>query len=118
MGLEMNGHIDGVFQSFEATFTSVVTGYDAVGLPVKTTSAPVPFLVNVQPVNPRELDILTRGNQRIVDPRKIWVNDGDLSSITLNGEWEFQGQRWKSIQTDYRPLRSYCKVIVSRIDPQ
>lgn len=116
--LSMTGHIDDAFQSVDAMFTPVSTGYDSYGLPAPSPSTPVLFTVNVQPLNLRELDILIRGNVRIVDGRKIYVNDGDLTAIQDNGIWEFIGQQWKTIQTDNRPWRNYCKVIVSRIDPQ
>ena len=117
-GLDMRGHIDNVFKSVDATFTPVQTGYDSNGLPNPTDGTATTFTVNVQPLNLRELDILTRGNQRIVDGRKIYVNNGDLSIIEDNGIWVFLGQRWKTVQSDNRPWRNYCKVIVSRIDPQ
>lgn len=116
--LSMTGHIDNAFESVSATFTSVSTGYDANGLPAPTSGTPTAFVVNVQPLNLRELDILTRGNVRIVDGRKIYVNDGDLTMIEDNGVWEFLGQRWKTIQSDNRPWHNYCHVVVSRIDPQ
>lgn len=117
-GLSMSGHIDGVFQSVDATFTPISTGYTDTGLPSPTSGTPTPFTVNVQPLNLRELDILTRGNVRIVDGRKIYVNDGDLTMIEDNGVWEFLGQKWKTVQSDNRYWNNYCKVIVSRIDPQ
>lgn len=117
-GLDMGGHIDGVFRSVAATFTPVSTGYDDNGLPAPTTGTSTAFTVNIQPLNLRELDILTRGNVRIVDGRKIYVNSGDLQTIEDNGVWEFLGQKWKTVQSDNRYWRNYCKVIVSRIDPQ
>ena len=117
-GLDMYGLIDGVFKSVDATFTPITTGFDDKGLPKPVSDTATAFTVNVQPLNLRELDILTRGDQRIVDGRKIYVNSGDLSIIENNGIWVFLGQRWKTIQTDNRPWRNYCKAIVSRIDPQ
>ena len=116
--LSMAGHIDNTFQSVDATFTPVSTGYDDNGLPAPTSGTTTAFVVNVQPLNLRELDILSRGNVRIVDGRKIYVNDGDLTMIEDNGMWEFLGQRWKTIQSDNRPWHNYCHVVVSRFDPQ
>ncbi|MCC3717001.1 hypothetical protein LLE78_12685, partial [Staphylococcus haemolyticus] len=88
------------------------------GIWVTSTSGPVAFTVNIQPLSDKEIDFLRQGGQRIVDPRKIYVNNGDLDSIALDGEWVFLGQRWKVIRTDNRPWRKYCKVIVDRYDQQ
>lgn len=117
MSLSMRGHIDNVFKSVPATHVGKSVSYvDGILTPV--TSAPVAFMVNIQPLNDKEIDFLQQGGQRIVDPRKIYVNNGDLDSIALDGEWVFLGQRWKVIRTDNRPWRKYCKVIVDRYDQQ
>lgn len=118
MSLNMTGHIDAVFKSVDATFTSIDGSYvDGIWTPV--IAAPVTgYRVNIQPLSEREIDFLERGGERIVDPRRIYVNNGDLNLITLDGEWFFLGQRWKVIKTDNRPWRNYCKVIVSRFDDQ
>lgn len=117
MSLSMRGHIDNVFKSVSATHVGKSGSYvDGIWTPV--TSAPVAFMVNIQPLSDKEIDFLRQGGQRIVDPRKIYVNNGDLDSIALDGEWVFLGQRWKVIRTDNRPWRKYCKVIVDRYDQQ
>jgi hypothetical protein len=41
-------------------------------------------MVNIQPLSDKEIDFLRQGGQRIVDPRKIYVNNGDLDSIALD----------------------------------
>lgn len=117
MSLSMRGHIDNVFKSVAATHVGKSGSYvDGIWTPV--TSGPVAFTVNIQPLSDKEIDFLRQGGQRIVDPRKIYVNNGDLDSIALDGEWVFLGQRWKVIRTDNRPWRKYCKVIVDRYDQQ
>lgn len=117
MSLNMKGHIDNIFKSVPATHVGKSGAYvDGIWTPV--TSAPVAFQVNIQPLNDKELSFLQQGGQRIVDPRKIYVNSGDLNSVQLDGEWVFLGQRWKIIRTDNRPWRNYCRVIVDRFDQQ
>lgn len=117
MSLSMRGHIDNVFKSVPATHVGKSGSY-VDGIWVPATSGPVAFTVNIQPLSDKEIDFLRQGGQRIVDPRKIYVNNGDLNSIALNGEWVFLGQRWKVIRTDNRPWHKYCKVIVDRYDQQ
>lgn len=117
MSLNMQGHIDDVFKSVDAVH--VAKGGEYVdGIYQRVSSDPVPYKVNIQPLSEREIDFLERGGERIVDGRRIYVNSGDLTRIQLGDEWVFLGQRWKVIKTDNRPQRTYCKVIVSRIDPQ
>lgn len=117
-GLSMSGHIDNTFKSVDATFTSIDGAYvDGIWTPV--VLAPVTgYKVNIQPLTEKEIDFLERGGERILDPRRIYVNNGNLDLITLDGEWFFLGQRWKVIKTDNRPWHNYCKVIVSRYDQQ
>lgn len=117
MSLSMLGHIDNVFKSVPATHVGKSGGY-VDGVWQEVTSSPVSFQVNIQPLNDKELSFLQQGGERIVDPRKIYVNSGDLNSIQLAGEWVFLGQRWKIIRTDNRPWRNYCRVVVDRYDVQ
>lgn len=117
MSLSMRGHIDGVFKSVDATLTPKGGAYiDGIWVPVNST--PVSYRVNIQPLTDREKDFLERGGERIIDGRRIYVNSGDLNLITLEGDWEFLGQRFKAIRTDNRPWHDYCQVIVSRYDEQ
>ncbi|HEI0612157.1 TPA: hypothetical protein SIF59_004034 [Escherichia coli] len=117
MSLNMKGHIDAVFKSVDATHVGKSGAY-VDGIWTETTSAPVSFQVDIQPLNDKEIDFLRQGGERIIDPRKIYVNSGDLNSIQLAGEWVFLGQRWKIVKTDNRPWRNYCKVVVDRLDVQ
>lgn len=117
MNLNMAGTIDGVFKSVDASHVGISGSY-VDGIWTQTTSAPVPFTANIQPLNEKEIDFLPQGGERIVDSRKIYINSGDLNAIQLDGEWVFLGQRWKIARTDNRPWRNYCKVIVYRLDDQ
>ena len=118
MSLSMSGHIDAVFKSVDAAMTPKVGSYvNGVWTPV-TVQSVTGYVVNIQPVTDREKDFLERGGERIVDGRRIYVNNGDLNLITLEADWYFLGQRWKAVKTDNRPWRKYCKVIVSRYDDQ
>lgn len=117
MGLSMGGHIDATFKSVTAYHIAKGGEYvDGVWVPASDT--PVPFVANVQPLSDRELNFLQQGGERIIDPRKVYVNSGDLESIKLGDDWEFLGQRYKTIRLDNRPWRNYCKVIVDRYDDQ
>lgn len=118
--LNMRGCVDGVFQSTTATRTTTTEGsyVDGVWVPgVQTTST---FSVNVQPVSQQELDFLTKGGERVMDLRRVYVNSGPIGEIDETGEWSFLGLKWKAIRVDNRYTfgRWYCKCIVDRIGDQ
>ncbi len=69
MSLSMRGHIDNVFKSVPATHVGKSGSY-VDGIWTSVTSAPVAFMVNIQPLSDKEIDFLRQGGQRIVDPRK------------------------------------------------
>ncbi len=117
MSLDMRGHVDEVFKSTDATLMPKGGSY-VNGVWTPSPGTPVTFTANVQPLSEREKDFLERGGERIVDGRRIYINSGDLTLITLEGDWTFFGQKWKAVKTDNRPWRNYCKVIVSRYDQQ
>ncbi len=116
--LNMAGGIDGVFQSVPATRTTNSTGSYVDGIWVPGVPVTTDFIVNIQPVSQQELDFLTQGGERVLDLRRVYVNDGPLDGIDETGIWEFLGKRWKAIRVDNRPWRNYCKCIVSREDVQ
>lgn len=117
MSLSMQGHIDGVFRSVPASRT--VTGGDWVdGIWVSGIPATSPYVVTIQPATDREVDFIRQGGERIVDARRIYINEGNMQLIDQTGTWEFLGQQWKAVKVDNRYWRNYCKVIVSRIDDQ
>ena len=118
MGLEMGGTIDSVFQSVPASRTTTNAGSYVDGVWIPGIQVTKDFIVNIQPVSQQELDFLTQGGERVLDLRRIYINDGDLASIDETGEWYFLGAKWKAIRVDNRFWREYCKCIVSRIDGQ
>ena len=119
MSLDMEGHIDDTFESFEAIRYATVDGYrDADGVWVEGTTTTTPHSVNAQPLTDREFVSLSGGNERIQDTRNLWINDGTGASIQEADEWEFDGQRWRCLKLDNRPYRNYCKVTVTRLDVQ
>lgn len=118
MSLDMRGHVDGVFKSIPATRTASTGGDYVDGIWVEGTTTTTPHTVNIQPATDREIDAIEKGGERIVDARRVYVNDGIDASIRESDTWEFAGQLWKCHKLDNRPWRNYCKAIVSRIDDQ
>lgn len=117
MGLSMGGHIDATFRSSYVMHIAITEQY-VDGISTKIESPPVQFPANIQPLSDRDIGFLQQGGERILDPRRLWVNSGDLESIKLGDEWEFLGQRWKTIRLDNRPWNKYCRVTVDRNDDQ
>lgn len=116
--LDMFGTIDPVFESIPATRFSKSGGSYVDGIWTEGTETATSHSVNIQPATDREIDSLSGGGERIVDLRRIYVNDGILTNIAPADDWEFDGQRWKTVKLDNRPWRNYCKVFVSRYDTQ
>jgi len=115
--LDMFGTIDDAFGTVVSTRTPIIAGY-ADGLPSVTYGVPTQHKVTIQPLSDRDINSLDMGGERVIDMRKIYVNDGDLYSIRPADEWIFTGidGTFKSIQSDLRPWRNYAKIIVSRTD--
>ena len=118
MSLDMRGHIDSVFRSTPATRISYSPGGYVDGVWVDGIPTQSPHTVTLQPLNNKEIQQLQIGAERVGDVRKIYVNDGDLYSITPSDDWAFDAVDglFKSIALDNRPWHNYCKVIVSRYD--
>ena len=118
MSLDMGGFIDSVFQSTGATRTSYSGGGYVDGIWQDGATTQTSHLVNLQPLNGKEIEALQVGGERIKDYRKIYVNDGDTYSIAESDTWTFDGVdgEFKTIATDNRTWRNYCKVIVARED--
>ena len=122
--LDMFGFIDPVFRSISATRTSYSGGaYDADGIWQPGVPTITQHTINLQPVSMKEIDSIPMGGERQHDLRKIYVNDGDLYSISESDTWAFElsqgvNGNYKTIQLDNRPWRNYCKIIVSRFDDQ
>lgn len=118
MSLNMEGQIDGVFESVEASRTVDDGGAWVDGIWTPGTPSTAPYIVNIQPASDREVDFLRQGGERITDARRIYINQGDMQLIDQTGTWAFLGQQWKAVKVDNRYWRNYCKVIVMRIDDQ
>ena len=118
MSLNMEGQIDGVFESVEASRTVDTSGAWVDGIWTPGTPSTAPYIVNIQPASDREVDFLRQGGERITDARRIYINQGDMQLIDQTGTWTFLGQQWKAVKCDNRYWRNYCKVIVMRIDDQ
>ncbi|MFL1558579.1 hypothetical protein [Pseudomonas sp. O11] len=118
MSLNMEGQIDGVFESVEASRTVDTGGAWVDGIWAPGTPSTTHYVVSIQPASDREVDFLRQGGERITDARRIYINQGDMQLIDQAGTWTFLGQQWKAVKVDNRYWRNYCKVIVMRIDDQ
>jgi hypothetical protein len=117
MSLSMEGHIDDVFVSVEAS-RAVSVGAWVEGIWTPGPALTTPYIVNIQPASDREVDFIRQGGERITDVRRIYINQGDMQLIDQTGTWAFLGQQWKTVKCDNRYWRNYCKVLVMRIDDQ
>lgn len=118
MSLNMEGQVDLVFVSVDASRTVDTGGAWVDGIWTPGTLSTTPYIVNIQPASDREVDFLRQGGERITDARRIYINQGDMQLIDQTGTWTFLGQQWKAVKVDNRYWRNYCKVIVTRIDDQ
>ena len=124
MSLDMFGFVDSVFVSvIPATRTSYTGGGYVNGIYVQGAAVQSTHTINLQPLSGKEISFIDLGAERQHDTRKIYVNDGDLYSISESDTWAFEtGQgvngNYKTIWLDNRPWRNYCKIIVSRFDDQ
>jgi hypothetical protein len=115
----MGGHIDGVFRSETVTLKAYADGHrDEDGIWVPGTPIEIDYTATIQPTNDRETDNLLRAGKRVLDPRKLYINSGDLEALKLAQDLEFLGQMWQIIASDIRPWRTYAKIVVSRYDNQ
>lgn len=122
MSLDMGGFIDSDFVSIPANQISQSDGaYDDDGIWAPGGETTTPYIVNIQPLNPREIDSLQVGGERVRDYRKIYVNNGDFHALSPKAFWEFDAnnngtERYKVISGDIRQWRNYAKIIVCLID--
>ena len=116
MSLDMVGHIDPVFASIPATRSSFTGGDYVDGIWQDGTTTVTLHTVNIQQATDREIETLEKGGERIVDARRVYINDGLDASIQQSDVWTFAGQQWKCHKLDNRYWRNYCRAIVSRID--
>lgn len=117
MSLDMEGFIDEVFESVAAVRTTKSGNY-VDGKWVETSENKTPHSVTLQQASGKEIQNLSQGGERILDARRVYVNDGVNYSISDSDLWEFTGVNgiFKTVSLDNRPWRNYCKIIVSRQD--
>lgn len=119
MSLDFAGHIDSVFRSESVQIKAYTEGKrDSDGIWVPGTPVTEDYTATIQHLGERELDNLIRAGLRILDPRKIYINSGDLDKLQLANDVEFLNQKWRIVRSDIRPWRTYAKLIVSRYDDQ
>ncbi len=118
MSLDMSGFIDSTFESVPAVRTGRTGGGYTEGIWVAGTPTESPHTINLQRPSDKERQVLIDGGERLVDARKIYVNDGIDYSISEADTWVFTGVDgvFKTVSLDNRPWRNYCRAIVSRID--
>lgn len=117
--LDMGGHIDDVFASPPVVVKAFTQGHrDAKGHWVPGQPIEETYTATTQPLSWREADNLLRAGVRLLDARKVYINSGDLEKLIPVAQMEFLGQRWRIVQTDIRPWRTYAKIVVSRFDEQ
>lgn len=116
--LSMDAFMDDDFTSSNATRMYRTNGGYVEGLYQEGTEVTTSHRVNIQPLNPEDINFLELGGQRIVDTRKIYVNSGDV--FNLSDIWEFESLdgQFKCLSLDDRGLfgRSYAKIYVTRLD--
>lgn len=118
MSLNMSGHIDDVFESIPVTLTYQAGGAYVNGIWQDGTETTVSYRANVQQLDDKELSNLMLAGQRILDSRKVYINDGDLELLKLGEDMRLEGDEWKIVERDVREWRNYAKIIVVRYDDQ
>lgn len=121
MSLDMTGFVDDVIESVPATRFARSGSRGSDGRWSEGPETATPRKVNLQPLGDKEIANLGKGGERVQDFRKIYINDGDLYSLTPQDEWEFDtpdlaGVRFTVSAFDNRPWRNYCKCVVHRND--
>lgn len=114
MSLNMRNHVSGDLKSISINrFTK--SGAYVDGYWIEDIVSSGTFDANIQPLNSREIKDLGIGLERIGDIRIVHVNNA-VEDISLKDQWEFLGQKWKTMDVDNRPWRNYCRLMLERID--
>jgi len=128
MSLDMNGHIDLTFQSRPAGGVTLYPREDGdyTGPGGTWEAAPATpralVLVNIQPASLKKVEHLMGGTSSPMDFRIIHINDGTMIYPDDNGQFserlEFSDglamRMWRVRESDCRPWRTFCRVIVER----
>jgi hypothetical protein len=129
MGLDMLGLIDITMESLPAGGVFHIPGqagaYTGAGGTWEQPDAdPVELkLVNIQQASPKEVQQLTGGVNEPVDMKVLHINDGTMLYPDDEGRYSdvfrfsdgLAMRDWKVVQADCRPWRSYCRVVVERL---
>ena len=118
MALNMRNHVSGDLKSLTINrFTK--SGQYVDGYWVEEIVPSGSFDANVQPLNSREIKDLGIGLERIGDIRIVHINNA-TQDISLRDQWEFLGEKWKTMDVDNRSFigrnRNYCRLMLERID--
>lgn len=117
--LSMLDAVTGDFQTVEVVVKTETGGGYVDGIYVDGTTVETTFPdVNIQPLTDNELDMIMRAEERVIDVRKLYITNGDLSLFELASDVYFLDQRWKIIRRDVRKFYEYAKIIVDRYDDQ
>jgi len=113
----MHDFMDDTMRSVTATRTPQ-GGTRIDGRWVDNPGTPTTHEITLQPLSSKARESLERGGERIVDGRVIWINDGTGGNIAQADHWSFPGTdgTFRAVSIDHRPWRSYCKIVVSRLD--
>lgn len=105
------------FYPYEATRFVNEGAYNNIGIWEKKLIKKDIYDINKQPSTPKEKDFLERGGERIVETSNIYLdNCVDTTIISENDFWQINEIMYKTISLDNRPIRNYCKIVISRID--
>lgn len=128
MSLDMLGFIDTDFESrpVGGVFHIPARDGDYSG-PGGTWQMPeaTPFelkLVNIQPLKPKEVQLLAGNITEPSDAKVLHINDGIVLSPDEEGRFSdlfrfsdgLEMRLWRVVQADCRPDRNYCRVVVER----
>ena len=122
MSLDMTGFIDSKFQSGGlATRTSYAPGQYVNGIWQEGVASTENHRVNIQPATEKQIADLEQGGERILDVRRLYVNGGDLFSISPSDTWTFPSDSgldgvYRTRSLDNRPWRGYCRIMVAIVD--
>lgn len=118
MPIDMGGFIDDVFTSTTATRQNKSLGSYVDGIWVEGTTTTSEHVVNIQPLNGKDINFLQLAGERISDTRKVYVNDGTSAEISEADIFTFSGidGSFKCFNVDNRPWHNYCRFYAVRLD--
>lgn len=125
MSLNMMSHVSGDFVTHKVRLERYAARYidhkSALALEYDDS-----FNANIQPASDREIEFLGIGAERVNDVRIVHRNDGkgilvsapdNLADLLIFSDGVTEETYWKSVNTDFRPWRNFCRATVVRLDP-